>query len=850
MSDSHNNVQTLADTTATAYYNRRMALLGIAEDTNSIEIKQTETRRKSADYGNTILKPFPIFTPTERGIDILVYTLDRHIVRYASRGSRHKNHIYKLTRLFPEIPKEDGSTQKYSMPAGQPTLPFFSPQIVVKFEQKEQIPVLYLTEGYFKAFKATMHGIDCVGLPSITLMTDRETNELYSDVKELIATCNVQRIVWLLDGDCFNLTSKDIEAGVNLYTRPAAFCRSVTTFYDLVSDYRHIDKYFAFINSSTLAASPKGLDDLLCAFPEETEAIATEFNSFSKKVKQSVLDGKYLTRVDITNGKKAVYDCFHLNDVDAFFTFYKKSRPELATAKQFNFRGSYYAYDETEQKCVPTTTYPPETQNALDLVKTLCNPSKWDNNGNVKDIVILHSNFNDLLYSYGFRRFDIDRSNYIIVKIANNVLEKVAPVQVQDTFFRLLELLPDEIHDKIPRQLLKEKFTRGRETYFSYGNLSLLKNDKDYTFCKDTKDEVYIFYKNGFVSCTPGTWQLHPLSELKTYIWREQMLLRDFVKADITDKAPSIFQQFIINVCDKKHDRYNALCSMLGYMMHSYFDTKRKALILTDSEISESPSGRTGKGLLLQALKRIKPTETINGKDFKTDEKFKYQDVSLETQIVGIDDAKSNVKIEDFFNDIVEGLKVEKKNQTPFKTNVKLLITTNKTIKIEGASAKDRVIEFEMSGHYSDKYSPADEFGKWFFTEFTESDWQGFDNFMCYCIGLYLDKGLIPAKSINLELRKLIDQTNEDFVNWMDDKVQTGTIIADADYDKKELHAQFLAAYPDHKERSHFSKQRKFTESLKAYANYSGKFAPFDKKNDERRSSGKDFIIFRKKQAT
>jgi|GEM_PF-1887955 len=839
------------------YFTQRMAALGIDDDSNNIGIIQTETSHKSPLQGETVIKDFPIFTASTRGIDILVYTLERRLIRYAKDGGRHKNHIYKLTRLFPEEADKEGKPKKYNMPSGQGTHPFIPPHLVQKYEAETDIPVLYLTEGYFKAMKAAMHGIDCIGFPSITLMTEKETHTLYQDVKTLIESCNVERIVWLMDGDCMNLTKEDIATGANVYERPAGFAGSVKLFYDLVSDYKDIDKYFAHLNSDTLETNPKGLDDLLISHPSMVKEIAKEFNSFSKKpvkVKKQdeensrykVIEGRYLTRITLRY-KKDITEYFHLNDVDDFYTFYSERDDRLQKAEQFNYRGNYFSYDQKDGRCKPSKMYPPETQRALELVRDLCYVEKLSDDGDVKRIGISMSNFNDLLYQFGFRRFDIDRTSFIIVRMVNNVLSPVAPVQVQDMFFKLIAALPEKIHDDIPTYMLKERFVNGRERYFSAGNLSLLKNDKTFTFCKDGKDEVYIFYKNGYVRCNGDGWKLYPMAELSGCIWQEQVLSRSFTSMPVTMDTMGCFQQFFYNVCGKQIDRYHSLCTMMGYILHSYFDVKRKALILTDSEISDNPSGRTGKGLLLQAMKRIKPTVVINGKDFKTDDKHKYQEVTLETQIVGIDDAKRNVQIEDFFNDIVEGLKVEKKNQAPFKTDVKMVFTTNKTIRIEGASAKDRVIEFEMANHYSDKFSPQDEFGKWFFTEFDDEDWQAFDNFICFCISLYLDRGIIGAKSINLERRKLIDQTNEDFVNWIEDKVTDGTIAPDVEYDKKELHLQFLTAYPEYKERSPLARQRRFTECLKTYANYAGKFAPFNKQTDERRSHGKDLFIFRKK---
>ena len=150
------------------------------------------------------------------------------------------------------------------------------------------------------------------------------------------------------------------------------------------------------------------------------------------------------------------------------------------------------------------------------------------------------------------------------------------------------------------------------------------------------------------------------------------------------------FAKFAFNVSNKNVERFNSLCSIIGYNLHTYFEEKLKATILTDSKISDTPEGRTGKSLLVTGLGKIKKLCNIKGKDFDAKNKFKSQEANLDDQVITIDDIARGFDFEMMFNDITEGIKVEKKNLKPFTLKAKILITTNRTLKIEGASAKDR----------------------------------------------------------------------------------------------------------------------------------------------------------------
>jgi hypothetical protein len=335
------------------FFQQRIESLGITEDLNKVELHYYD-----AGLRENSVKEYPIFRDGLDGIDIVVYSIDRLLINYAKEGSRWKNKEYVITRLKDPIQTKSGGLMKYRLPKGQGTFPFFHPWLLDCFDKKTPIDTLYLTEGYFKAFKGCMHGIPVVGLTSITHIRDKEKGTLHPDILALMSTCKVKRVVWLTDGDCLNITTKELEDGVDLYRRPHGFFNSVVTFRQVLADHE-VDLYFMHINSIELGQKtgngftpgPKGLDDLLVERPDEIPAIVDDILSVSKP-------GQYFTKFNVTyNGQEQkVLKHFRLKDVNDFFAFHVEFRPDL-TNIEFRFNGNLYKYDSQEGACkllVPT----------------------------------------------------------------------------------------------------------------------------------------------------------------------------------------------------------------------------------------------------------------------------------------------------------------------------------------------------------------------------------------------------------------------------------------------------------------------------------------------------------------
>lgn len=145
------------DTAAAAsFYEERMRLIGVTPENNRIEISDPE-----AEFPQPDTAVWPIFAEDKSTGDILIsyYTVGGEAIRYLHIGDgktaalNAKTKYYETRRL-----KEPRGDMKYQMPARQPTLPWFPPELVEKYKNGTEVPTLILTEGVFKAWCGSQIG--------------------------------------------------------------------------------------------------------------------------------------------------------------------------------------------------------------------------------------------------------------------------------------------------------------------------------------------------------------------------------------------------------------------------------------------------------------------------------------------------------------------------------------------------------------------------------------------------------------------------------------------------------------------------------------------------------------------
>lgn len=478
-----------------------------------------------------------------------------------------------------------------------------------------------------------------------------------------------------------------------------------------------------------------------------------------------------------------------------------------------------------------------------------------------KNIILDRLGLIDQLISMGYRRLKIE-GKYFYVKVEGNLVEEVSKV-------RIIDALDDEIlsngewikHVEGSEKTydVRNKVLEKMDTFFSDNMMLRLRESQEIEFLEDTKDTAYFYYKNGLVEVTKNGIQLRSYDAIgDKKIWKNTMLNRDFNLIPESEFIESPFSRFCLlagqNDNNLLEDRFNVLRQIMGYLMHRYFEGKMRAVILTDSRIDElgEANGRTGKTLIVQAIGKIlnvnkeaKGYVEVNGKNFNPEkDRFKYQEARPDTKLIHLNDTKRGFDIEILFNDITEGVKVERKNKDPFVVKTKFVLSTNSVIKINGSSAKDRTLEFEMSEYFSSERSPQDVFKHWFFRDWNKKQWNHFDNFMIDCVRLYLINGMARPESINLEKKKQINETCREFVDFMDSRIDE---LTNSWIDKSILMNDFKNKYREHATYIENMKQRTFTSWIRSYAKYSDTIKTIpnsteNRKGYERESNGKYLV--------
>lgn len=453
-------------------------------------------------------------------------------------------------------------------------------------------------------------------------------------------------------------------------------------------------------------------------------------------------------------------------------------------------------------------------------------------------VKIVHIHFKQFLEDSGFYKFFPEgNKSYIFVKVTNNLIDHTSDDEIKD--FVLSHLL--ELDD-----LSVYNYFADNTRFFKGDFLSML-STIDIYFIEDSKDTAYLYYRNCAVKITKKEITTIDYLDLGGYVWKDHVIDRNYVESEASDMC--YYRLFVQNICGGDKSRVTSMESTIGFLLHRYKDRSFcPAVILNDEVISDNPEGGTGKGLFVNALKSMKKVIVVDGKSFSFDSSFAYQTISSDTQIISFDDVKKYFDFERLFSVITEELTIEKKNKDaikiPFNKSPKVVITTNYAIRGAGNSFERRKWELELYQYYSKGFTPLDEFGKLMFNDWNDEEWSEFDNYMIGCLQLFLNKGLVKSKFVNLKVRKLSAETCHDFIEWcglvdgQNDRLHPNVKLY-----KNELYFDFIDEYPDYAPKAKMTISRtKFYNWLVAYALFKEGLSP-----EEGRDNIGRWIIIRQK---
>ena len=426
------------------------------------------------------------------------------------------------------------------------------------------------------------------------------------------------------------------------------------------------------------------------------------------------------------------------------------------------------------------------------------------------------------LESNGFFKFYPNGGGYAFVRKEQNLLSITDTTRIKDFVLNYLES-SDDIG------FLPYDHMAASKKYFEKEFLTFLKTE-DVKTIKDTKDICYLYFANGVVEIKQAKVELIDYIDVPSFVWKDQIINRDFNKTN--EKGD--FENFVWKLSSEDGQHFESIQTVIGYLCHNFNDMgNMKAIIINDEDISENPNGGSGKSLLGMAIDKVRKMALIDGKSYKHDDKFKFQTIRPDTQVVIFDDVLKNFNLELLFSTITNGMQIEYKNMPAIKLNYdetpKLLITTNYTVSGTGSSFERRRHEIEVSNYFNHIHTPFKEFGKMFFQDWDHKEWAKFDSFMIRCIQKFLKHGLIQHDFKNLDVRKFIKDTSFEFYEWVHDTERINLPINQR-MNKQDKYQHILEEYPDFKK---WLKEKTFSKWLKNYAIYKG-FKFFEGKSNMR----------------
>lgn len=424
-------------------------------------------------------------------------------------------------------------------------------------------------------------------------------------------------------------------------------------------------------------------------------------------------------------------------------------------------------------------------------------------------VSLLHYEFKEFLEDNGYYKYSPEGTkSYVFVKVKNNLIDDTSEEEIKDF---VLGYVRENAEINI------YNFFAEKTKYFKEEFLNLL-DPVDVYFVSDTKDTAYLYYRNCAVCVKRDSIETIDYMDLGGYVWKKQVIQRDFKVQPVTDCD---YKQFVFNVSGGDDARARTLESTIGYMLHGYKNLGYcPAVIVNDEVITQNPEGGTGKGIFVSAIGKMKNLVILDGKAFSFEKSFPYQLLSTDTQVLTFDDVRKKFDFERLFSIVTEGITVEKKNRDaikiPFENAPKVIITTNYAIKGKGNSFERRKWEVEFSAYYSKEFTPEHEFGRLLFSDWDEDEWLLFDNYMISCLQVYLNEGFIKSKFTNLEIRRLIAETVEEFVEWATDQQNEEFFKVNERIYGQDLHNAFVSDNSDFQKLSN----RVFYRWIDAYINY------------------------------
>ncbi|MBE7646259.1 hypothetical protein F7644_09690 [Tenacibaculum finnmarkense genomovar ulcerans] len=228
-------------------------------------------------------------------------------------------------------------------------------------------------------------------------------------------------------------------------------------------------------------------------------------------------------------------------------------------------------------------------------------------------------------------------------------------------------------------------------------------------------------------------------------------------------------------------------CFAIGYLLHNYKrEDFTKFVYIMDDAVKDSEDdadGGSGKSLLVRGLKELLSIFSIDGKkdDIKTDRHI-FGELQPEHDAVNVEDGNKKYIFDFFFGKITGEIecnpKHKKSHNIAFKDAGKFVGTFNYGMPKDDGSTNRRILFVSFSNWYHAKTKNfkkerkvSTDFGRTFFQQWDEKQYNKFYNFLMQCCKLYLNNidNEFLAPMDNISQNNLKASIGDAFITWADE---------------------------------------------------------------------------------
>jgi hypothetical protein len=383
----------------------------------------------------------------------------------------------------------------------------------------------------------------------------------------------------------------------------------------------------------------------------------------------------------------------------------------------------------------------------------------------------------------GFFIYFYDKTSTLfkLVRLQDGFIEESSTQQVKEFLKSYINGLPDSFDGGVTPDDLLEVLLKGSGTYFQDSFFEFF-DAIDPDFLRSEKDKQYFPFKNGVVVISRDDVKLKTYGDLKRVVWKNRVVPFDVTIDQDFDISLCEYANFIDKICGDDDERKKYCWSIIGYLLHTYKDAaKPYAIILAEETDNDKDGGGTGKGIFVKAISQLLRTVKLDGKNFKIDKSFALQRVTLDTQLISIEDCDKGIDFEKFNSQITEGSTIEKKNKDElfidYKDSPKFIFSTNYMINLKGNHGKRRGRVFEFTPFFNPANTPLDYFGHLMFDEWDNDEWNRFYNFLFFCCSIYMINGIKqPPHTDRLKRKQIKVNYGDEFLEYFTDMMSNGHI--------------------------------------------------------------------------